>query len=92
MKPQIGKLSRYHAIVCTVKVDWGTRLKYIMLSSGPIVSISSHHLLLTTGSTRKLRAEFSLLASEGSERDTFRGVQIRACAVYIYIYIYIYTT
>ena len=31
-----------------------------------------------------------LLASERSERDTIRGVQIRACAVYIYIYIYIY--
>ena len=31
-----------------------------------------------------------LLASERSERDTIRGVQIRACAVYIYIYIYVY--
>ena len=30
------------------------------------------------------------LASERSERDTIRGVQIRAGAVYIYIYIYIY--
>ena len=28
-----------------------------------------------------------LLASERSERDTIRGVQIRAGAVYIYIYI-----
>ena len=26
------------------------------------------------------------LASERSERDTIRGVQIRACAVYIYLY------
>ena len=32
----------------------------------------------------------SLLASERSERDTIRGVQIRAGAVYICIYIYIY--
>ena len=32
----------------------------------------------------------SLLASERSERDTIRGVQIRAGAVRIYIYIYIY--
>ena len=31
-----------------------------------------------------------LLASERSERDSIRGVQIRAGAVYIYIYIYIY--
>ena len=30
------------------------------------------------------------LASERSERDTIRGVQIRAGAVYIYIYIYMY--
>ena len=29
-----------------------------------------------------------LLASERNERDTIRGVQIRACAVYIYIYMY----
>ena len=29
-----------------------------------------------------------LLASERSERDTIRGVQIRAGAVYIYIYMY----
>ena len=29
------------------------------------------------------------LASERSERDTIRGVQIRACAVYIYIYVYV---
>ena len=26
-----------------------------------------------------------LLASERSERDTIRGVQIRACAVYVYV-------
>ena len=31
--------------------------------------------------------KFVLLVSERSERDTIRGVQIRACAVYIYIYI-----
>ena len=31
-----------------------------------------------------------LLASERSERDTIRGVQIRACAVYIYIYVWRY--
>ena len=31
-----------------------------------------------------------LLASERSERDTIRGVQIRADAVRVYIYIYIY--
>ena len=31
-----------------------------------------------------------LLASERSERDTIRGAQIRACAVYIYIYIYVW--
>ena len=31
----------------------------------------------------------NLLASKQSERDTIRGVQIRAGAVYIYIYIYI---
>ena len=31
-----------------------------------------------------------LLASERSERDTIRGVQIRAGVVYIYIYICIY--
>ena len=31
-----------------------------------------------------------LLASERSERDTIRGVQIRAGAIYIYIYIYMY--
>ena len=31
-----------------------------------------------------------LLASERSERDTIRGVQIRAGAVRIYIYIYMY--
>ena len=31
-----------------------------------------------------------LLASERSERDTIRGVQIRADAVRIYIYIYMY--
>ena len=30
----------------------------------------------------------SLLASERSEQDTIRGVQIRAGAVYVYIYIY----
>ena len=30
------------------------------------------------------------LASERSERDTIRGVQIRAGAVYIYIYICMY--
>ena len=30
-----------------------------------------------------------LLASERSERDTIRGVQIRAGVVYIYIYMYI---
>ena len=35
-------------------------------------------------------AQLTLLASERSERDTIRGVQIRAGAVYIYIYIYIY--
>ena len=29
-----------------------------------------------------------LLASERSERDTIRGVQIRAGEVYVYIYIY----
>ena len=29
-----------------------------------------------------------LLVSERSERDTIRGVQIRAGAVYIYIYMY----
>ena len=33
---------------------------------------------------------FLLLASERSERDTIRGVQIRADAERIYIYIYIY--
>ena len=31
-----------------------------------------------------------LLASERSEWDTTRGVQIRAGAVYVYIYIYLY--
>ena len=31
-----------------------------------------------------------LLASERSERDIIRGVQIRAGAVRIYIYIYMY--
>ena len=36
------------------------------------------------------RVSHELLASERSERDTIRGVQIRAGAVYIYIYIYIY--
>ena len=30
------------------------------------------------------------LASERSERDTIRGIQSRAGAVYMYIYIYIY--
>ena len=33
---------------------------------------------------------YMYLASERSERDTIRGVQIRADAVYIYIYIYMY--
>ena len=32
--------------------------------------------------------KFVLLVSERSERDTIRGVQIRACAVYIYIYMF----
>ena len=32
----------------------------------------------------------TLLASERSERDTIRGVQIRAGAVYIYIYVWRY--
>ena len=36
------------------------------------------------------RGSLTLLASKRSERDTIRGVQIRAGAVYIYIYIYIY--
>ena len=31
-----------------------------------------------------------LLASERSEQDTIRGVQIRAGAIYVCIYIYIY--
>ena len=35
-------------------------------------------------------ARLGLLASERSERDTIRGVQIRAGAVRIYIYIYMY--
>ena len=32
-----------------------------------------------------ISCRFNLLASERSERDTIRGVQIRACAVYIYL-------
>ena len=31
-----------------------------------------------------------LLASERSERDTLRSVQLRIADIYIYIYIYIY--
>ena len=30
-----------------------------------------------------------LLANERSERDTIRGVQIRACAIYIYVWRYV---
>ena len=39
---------------------------------------------------RRSRRSTVLLASERSERDTIRGVQIRAGAVRIYIYIYVW--
>ena len=51
----------------------------------------AHELFMNTyGRRRRRRRRRStvLLASERSERDTIRGVQIRAGAVRIYIYMY----
>ena len=49
----------------------------------------AHELFMNTYGRRHRRRSTVLLASERSERDTIRGVQIRAGAVRIYIYIYI---
>ena len=48
------------------------------------------YLIHTFGSIACIKSDVGWLASERSERDTIRGVQIRAGAVYIYIYIYMY--
>ena len=58
------------------------------LGSTAFLRFQNRHISVT-GTVRFVLKLSSSLARERSKRDTIRGVQIRAGAVYVYIYIFI---
>ena len=79
----MGRFPRLHGVNTYSRPCAGREKAYLRYSSSTV------DRRLVTYTNRSAQFHFkTLLASERSERDTIRGVQIRAGAVHIYIYVY----